>query len=249
MHQGNLTTTTIQSTFALLNELDNFHYTLSGTDRIWQILFPSGTKRWNFLYISKYQDETVFISHVNGNSRLEIKPDRSIEVQTCAVGFAFNEKRTPAAVWELLIKSSLDWLKFVSEDWISAAKRVREKYPLRYRYGKVPHSIIRAFLLGMYRLDTELGNDSTWEFVRLVENGYFTKRANFEVSSLTGADYFCYCRTAYLAGQRPEENVDTMLSGRKMYERYADGRHEGLLDIAPDSPQGIGGTLVSCVSC
>jgi hypothetical protein len=54
---------------------------------------------------------------------------------------------------------------------------------------------------------------------------------------MTAADFFKYCRIAYLAGKRKEDKVDESLSGREMYARYADGRHEGLLDIDPDSKQ------------
>jgi len=36
---------------------------------------------------------------------------------------------------------------------------------------------------------------------------------------------------------RKEETVDDSLSGREMYGRYADGRHEGLLDIDPYSEE------------
>lgn len=36
---------------------------------------------------------------------------------------------------------------------------------------------------------------------------------------------------------RKDDTVDESLSGRDMYTRYADGRHEGLLDIDPASKQ------------
>ena len=71
----------------------------------------------------------------------------------------------------------------------------------------------------------------------LIEDGFFLRAENTEVSSMTAADYFKYCRIAYLAGKRKGEAVDESLSGREMYARYADGRHEGLLDIDPASEQ------------
>jgi hypothetical protein len=86
-------------------------------------------------------------------------------------------------------------------------------------------------------LDKELGKGRTRKLVRLVEDGFFLKTENTEVSSMTAADYFQYCRIAYIAGKRKEETVDESLSGREMYSRYADGRHEGLLDIDPASEQ------------
>ncbi|MDP3285926.1 MAG: hypothetical protein Q8M56_15965, partial [Desulfobacterales bacterium] len=67
--------------------------------------------------------------------------------------------------------------------------------------------------------------------------GFFLRAENTEVSSMTAADYFKYCRIAYLAGTRKGETVDESLSGREMYARYADGRDEGLLKIDPESEQ------------
>lgn len=87
----------------------------------------------------------------------------------------------------------------------------------------------------MYRLDTELDREGTKEFLRLVEDGCFNKAEFTEIATMTAADYFNYCRIAYLAGKRDDEDVDVSLSGREMYARYADGRHEGLLDIDPES--------------
>ena len=54
---------------------------------------------------------------------------------------------------------------------------------------------------------------------------------------MTANDFFEYCHIAYIAGQRKGEKPDTTLSGRDMYQKYADGRHEGLLDIDPESHQ------------
>ena len=54
---------------------------------------------------------------------------------------------------------------------------------------------------------------------------------------MTAKDFFKYCRIAYIAGKREDEEVNERLSGREMYKRYADGRHEGLLDIDENSAQ------------
>lgn len=52
---------------------------------------------------------------------------------------------------------------------------------------------------------------------------------------MTANDFFDYCKIAYIAGQREDDIVDKNLSGREMYQKYADGRDEGLLTIAADS--------------
>jgi hypothetical protein len=40
-----------------------------------------------------------------------------------------------------------------------------------------------------------------------------------------------------IAAARKEDKVDKSLSGLEMYKKYADGRHEGLLEIDPNSAQ------------
>lgn len=225
------------STYNLLQELDDFSYSMSSSDRVWNILCPSGSSDWSHLRVSKYR-ETYYLSHINGNSgTLEFEPDQEVRVLSGAEYASCRGLKgyKTAAAWELLLSSAAGWLKIVRKDWIKANRRVREEYPLNDRYGIVSHAIIRASLPGMYRLDTELGKESTKEFLRLVEDGYFNKAEYTEMTTMTAADYFNYCRIAYLAGKRADEDVDVSLSGREMYARYADGRHEGLLDIDPES--------------
>ncbi len=116
-------------------------------------------------------------------------------------------------------------------------KKVQIEYPLRNRYGIVPNAIIRASIPDIYRLDKELGIANTKRLVRLVEEGYFLKSENTEITSMTANDFFEYCRIAYIAAARKQDAVDKSLSGREMYKKYADGRHEGLLDIDPESKE------------
>ncbi|MBF5059719.1 hypothetical protein [Candidatus Neptunochlamydia vexilliferae] len=52
---------------------------------------------------------------------------------------------------------------------------------------------------------------------------------------MTVNDYFEYCKIAYLAGKRKGDHIDKTMTGREMYQRYADGHDEDLLEINPDS--------------
>jgi hypothetical protein len=227
------------STFALLKELGEFTYELSSLDRVWNVLFPDREKEWNHLHVNRYK-HIFYITHVSGGGdSLEVEPQkggRAINVMGASSRSVENHGRL-ATVWEPLIASARKWLRVARKDWIKANQRIQAEYPLRYRYGVVPNALIRASLPDVYCLDKELGKDKTWKVVRLIEDGFFLKAENTEVSSLTVDEYFGYCRIAYMAGTRKEEVVDESLSGREMYKRYADGRHEGLLDIDPASEQ------------
>ncbi len=227
------------STLAFVKELGDFTYELSVLDRVWNILFPDKAKKWHHLHVNKYEN-TFYISHVDGNGgSLEVEQKKGVRVMDSmgVSSYSVENHSQLATIWESLIESARNWLKAVRKDWIKANKRIQVEYPLNNRYGVVPNALIRASLPDIYHLDKELGKGRTRKLVRLVEDGFFLKTENTEVSTMTAADYFQYCKIAYMAGKRKGESVDESLSGREMYSRYADGRHEGLLDISPDSEQ------------
>ena len=226
------------STIAFVKELGDFSYELSGLDRVWNILFPDKEKKWYHLHVNKYK-RTFYITHVSDGGGLEVEPKKGVRAMDFmgAPSYCVDNHGQLATAWEPLITSARKWLKVVRKDWIKANKQIQVEYPLRHRYGVAPNALIRASLPDVYRMDKELGKDRTRKLVRLVEDGFFLKVENTEVSSMTAAAYFQYCRIAYIAGKRKGELVDESLSGREMYSRYADGRHEGLPDIDPDSEQ------------
>ncbi|MBA4389001.1 MAG: hypothetical protein C0404_13550 [Verrucomicrobia bacterium] len=224
---------------AFIKELGDFAYELSVTDHVWHVLFPDRDGMWHRLHINKYKD-TFYITNVAGDSvSLECEPETGVRAMDSfgSSSFPVDSDSQVCHAWAPLIESARKWLGVVLKNWISANKRMQVEYPLRYRYGVVPNAIIRASLPDVYRLDRECGKDKCRKLVRLVEEGFFMREANTEVSSMSAADYFEYCRIAYIAGKRKEDALDESLSGRDMYSRYADGRHEGLLDIDPQSPQ------------
>lgn len=226
------------SAYAFMKELESFSYELSVRDHVWDVLFPGKGERWDYLHINKYEN-TFYVTRVCNGDGLEVEPGKAVR-PTDSPSSLFSETGDPGqleAMWEPLITSARRWLQVVRKDWIGANRRVQLGYPLSERYGVIPHALIRATLPDAYRIDEELGKGKTLRLVRLVEGGFFSKDENTIVSTMTAADYFRYCEIAYIAGRRKGEMVDESLSGKEMYRRYADGRHEGLLDIDPDSEQ------------
>ncbi|MGA1842055.1 MAG: hypothetical protein ACMUIU_15660 [bacterium] len=221
-----------------LKELVHFDYDLSCTDLVWNLIFPDDKGKWYHMHITKY-GHTFFISHIDGNScSLEVVPKKSVQVMR-SLGFSSyeNGRVDPIDIWGSIIASACRWLKSVKQNWIKANKLTQELYPHNRRFGIVPNYLIRASLTDIYRLDKELGKSKSRKFIRLVEEGYFHKESNTILESMTAKDYFDYCRIAYIAGRRKDDYVDENMSGREMYKSFADGRHEGLLDINADSKQ------------
>jgi len=208
-------------------------------DHVWNVLFPDQGNKWHHINVNKYQ-HTFYITHITGDGgSLEVDPEKGVRAldHLGASSRWLEDHYQLAAIWEPLIVAACKWLRVVRKDWIKANKRIQLEYPFHYRYGIAPHALIRVSLTDIYRLDQELGRNRIRKFVRLVEDGFFLRAENTAVSTMTASDYFRYCKIAYIAGKRKDDTIDDSLSGREMYKRFADGRHEGLLDIDPSSEQ------------
>lgn len=223
--------------FVFLKELSDFLHEADSLDRVWHILFPDKGNIWHHVRVTQYRDAFYMIPIDGSCGVLEVKPGKQIGLMNRSGAFSCADD-TWAEAWEPLIVSARQWLRVVRKDWGKANKRVWAEYPLKCRYGVVPHALVRESLPDFFRLDCEVGATHTRKMVRLVEEGFFNKREHTDVSVLTVSEYFRYCKIAYIAGKRKDEAaVDASLSGRELYQRYADGRHEGLLDIDPESEQ------------
>ncbi|MCX5727743.1 MAG: hypothetical protein NTZ28_02695 [Nitrospirae bacterium] len=227
------------SAIALVKRLDGFVCEVSGLDCIWNVLFPDRAGKWRHLHVQQYKD-SHYLTRVGDEAKsLEVVRGKRVQVAEDMGGAVRSWDGNAAemdAKWTPILEAALRWLGVVHRDWIAANKRVRSEYPLDRRYGIVPNALVRDCLPDVYHLDKELGKAGTRKFVELVEQGFFLKREKTEVETMTAGRFFEYCRIAYIAARRKEDKVDTSLTGRELYARHADGRHEGLLDIDPDSP-------------
>lgn len=225
---------------SLVRDLKDFVPELSSLDRVWRLLFPDRVGKWHHLHVTHYQATFYVTDMDHHDAALEIESGAGVRLATgLGAGSAYPlDDAAPAAMrWEPLLAAARAWLKVVHHDWVKANRRVRQDYPLNRRFGIIPNALVRALVPDIYRLDMELGKARSRKVIQLVEAGFFNRPANTERATMTAADYFEYCRIAYLAARRKGEVVDASLSGRDMYARYADGRHEGLLDIEPESAQ------------
>lgn len=216
-----------------LKELETFGYELSCLDHVWHVLFPDRAGRWQNVHVVKYAQAYQIRHHEHENGFLQIDKQEKFAISDVFGNTIY--KPGTEQIWNDLVADAHAWLKIVRRDWVKAAIRVVAEYPLAYRKGIVPHAVVRDALPDLYPLYRELGGRACRKMVKLVEDGYFFRSENTQVSSMTAGRYFDYCRIAYLAGAMKDERVEASLSGRDMYRKYADGRHEGLLDIEPDS--------------
>jgi len=221
-----------------LKTLQKFDYNLQSTDHIWKVLFKNKVESWHYLHISKYR-ATYFISDILGElGSLKVASSEKIEVaETNSFGQYQDINRDEELLenWSELLKNAFQWLIFIEKDWVKANLLVQKEFPLTERFGVLPRNIVQEYFPTSFRLDKALGNPQTQEFVQLVESGHFMNYQLGHVEKMTAAIFFDYCKVAYIAEKRADEKIDIALSGKALYQIYADGRHEGLLDIDPHS--------------
>ncbi len=227
-----------ENVYSFIAELRQFDYRIESIDLIWDVIFPHkkiSQTTYHYIRVTKYQD-TFYIGHQDGDlCSLEIQLNKSVKA-TESFGFS-REEGNFAKKWDGLISSARNWLTIVKKDWIKANKEIWSLYPLNRRYGIMCSSFVGELLKDICRIDQELGKVKTKKFIKLVEQGNIRNYHDAIVPSMTANDYFAYCKIAYISGQRKDDCVDESLSGREMYERYADGRDEGLLEIAENSAE------------
>jgi len=227
-----------ESIGAFVKELERFDYDISSSDHVWKLIFPDNNEKWFQVHVVKYR-ETFYFHYIDGSGcSIEYSPEAEIKEMESFGPSSFEAGRgDPESVWYPIIIMARRWMERAKKDWIRANAHVIKSYPLNRRIGIVPNAIIRASLTDIMRVDKDLGAAPCRKFIRLVESGYFFDSKNTSVPTLTANRYFDYCKIAYTAAQRKLDHVDEALSGREMYKRYADGRHEGLPDIDGDSEQ------------
>ncbi|HEU5281723.1 MAG TPA: hypothetical protein VFU82_07090 [Gammaproteobacteria bacterium] len=224
--------------YSFIAEIKNFSYTISYKDKNWDIIFLDQKNKFQRIYITHSYDD-YYISDIDGGlCTLEVKQNYSVKVAQSFGARPFQDfSHDPATRWDALITSARHWLKKIEKDWIKVNKGICKTYPLNRRYGIVPHSIIQASLHDIYRIDHDLGKRGKKKFIQLVEDGYFLDEKNTIRREMSANDFFEYCKIAYIAAKRKEDHFDEDMMGRAMYQRFADGRHDGLLDIDPASSE------------
>lgn len=221
-----------QQVYEFIKALQAFEYRMQNIDRLWNVIFIDQKDKWHHLLVTQYH-ETYYINLLDGDiCSLEVQPNKSVKAMA-SFGFSmrYEDRESLPGIWSELIAAAQRWLKVVTRDWIKANKQVQANYPLNRRKGIVPHAVVRASLKDCYRMDQVLGKAKTKQFIQLVESDYFHCTKNTELNSMSANDFFHYCKIAYTAVMGHQKTFDQHASGRKLYERYADGRDNGLLSI------------------
>ena len=214
--------TSLQLMQALQTVQPQFH-----SDPNWRLMFSNGKTKWYYLVISIYQDVYYIIEGINSET-IEIKKDGSLNKES-----KYGE--TMDTDWVSIFNLAIEYIETVKKNWLAAYTKLNNTFPYKYRTGIIQHSIVRHYCKDIRRVDEELGVKKTNAFIKLVESG---KPSNYDtgiVTNLTANKFFEYCKVAYLNSNLKLNAAQKALTGRALYKIFADGRHEGLLDIKQNS--------------
>lgn len=219
---------------SLLEHLFKFQPVKDYSDEIWQFYIPSprNQRKWLHQYFTKYQNTVYWI--INSDMQLEF----DLKKKTLNEGQSFSshfEEYDIAA----LIKSCVKILKKAGKDWLGYHRWFLRTLPKKYRFGLIQRRILWELMSDIYRPDLEL---TTKEYKLLMEVFEQQEKSSdtLAISSPTLGTYLDYCKVAYLANfKKSKSSLKKEMSGLEMYKAMADGRHEGLIDIPPDSSEAL----------
>ena len=217
-----------------IKDLNRLQPEYASADRIWQLYVRTGgkPKDWAMLRVTHYQ-ETYYVAWTLSDLALEL--DSQGRPRTPAgEKFAGKEARKLAYALKHLNRQ----VRRVTTDWARFYRQTVRHYPLTMRYGTLPKGILWEYYPDTYRVDIELGKEFTREFITHVRAYKFHQEYKGHHKKMTLALYMRYCEVAYLANTAQlKRAIEPGMSGLEMYQRFADGRHEGLTELPTSSAE------------
>ena len=202
----------------LIKIIEEFEPFRDGRDERW-VFFLKEKRRWRRLCVVKYDGTYYFsgsgfdaFSHPNQKEG-DIGPDEHFPVR---------------------IREISRWRRSVAHDPIEAQARLFRQLPLGCRKGIIRRKNARLLMSDWMPIASELSKNERKNILEILRK----PPPDFS-RAMTLNKFLEYCRVAYQANPATFKRLGfrSGLSGREYYKRYADGRHDGLLDIAPHSTE------------
>ncbi len=207
--------------------LERFEYTFTGYDKIWTVSFPMTDKKWVSINVTLYDKNYYLNESLQKYPSLEMAANKK-EVKAGQT-FGLRSNFTINA-WLPLLQKAIVHLHKVQKNWLLENTNFQNNFPLKYRKGIVPHAIINAYFPNLLNVSKIVGQSNAKQIIKIIDSNYFRKEDELEFKTFTAMQYFNYCKVAYNATIKKLDSK-IKFNGKELYQTYADGRHEGLLDI------------------
>ena len=207
-------------------------YSLS--DRVWQfpMRFGSNSKDWTMVHVTLYED-TYYCYWTEWDLSLELSMRGIIKKPAFwSLGDGDSNK------FSYMLRRFTTVAKRITNDWLRVYRETLKNLPLDMRYGILPKGVIWKYYPDWYRVDIALGKMKTARFAKYVRVGKFRSEYAGHHRQMSLASFMKYCKIAYTANLGHFKGaIKKDMSGLEMYKRLADGRHEGLVELPPESAE------------
>ncbi len=220
----------VQDFITQLNKLQN-HFE---GDPYWQLIFSNGKTKWYYLNVSLY-NEIYFVSQWIGDSaNIDIHNNSELkEGQSIGIGANYVDTN----YWHKILELAITNINSILVNPLKSYSSLQTSFPIKYRQGIIQKSLLWQFDKNLYRFDNDLSQEEINAYCQLVESRTFSEYSNTSIANFTANQYFELCKIAYVSSGIKLTTKQKKMQGRELYKQFADGRHEGLLDIGGDSAE------------
>ena len=188
-------------------------------ENLWLSDYPESLK-WYKLATNEYRDEYYF--YIDGKLTFQIskeKPEYFGKINTKPLIDRLSEEISRCVDW--LQNNEEDYNRYVNEN-LSFSRRTGKI--LRQKLWEISTYDKKQILKGLRKADINLLKKIVKQSTEDAEQNYLPE--------MTSGKFFDFCRLGYIANNYFKGKELTSL---EMYKAFADGRHEGLTKIDPDS--------------
>ena len=205
-----------------------------GSDPYWQLLFSNGKTKWYYLNISLYNDVYYVSQWISDSANIEIHNKSELKGgQSFGIGSNFVDSK----YWNKVFELAIDNINLIIDNPLKAYSTLHSNFPMKYRFGIIQKALLWQFDKEVYRFDNDLSQQEIKQYCRLVEDRTFSKHSSKSIKGLTANKYFELCKIAYISSGLKLNANQKKMNDRELYKQFADGRHDGLLDISGDSAE------------
>jgi hypothetical protein len=208
----------------LKNLLSQFKPKIKHSDNYWKFYCRVGSK-WDVVTIQEYQADLHGHSSLRGSFSL-------LQDSARARGFGSSDFSVEDDL-PIILKSLKAIRDHQRQSPLEYFLNLNRNFPIQYRTGVIERHHVDRILGDWQDIRTQL---SVEEITYATDRKHFMKE---QLEKLTANQYFQFCKVAYLANQARFPEMDEHDDGRAMYERWADGRHGGLVDIDGESEDAL----------
>ncbi len=215
-----------------INNLKSIQPEFSFSDRIWQFAMRFGPKpkEWTMVHVTLYEN-TYYCHWTEWDLSLELSLKGKIKKPSYLSLTAKDAKKI-----SFMLTGFTTVAKRITKDWLGVYRETLKNLPLDMRYGILPKSVVWRYYPDWYRVDIALGKMKTARFAADVRAGKFRSDYAGHHREMSLALFMKYCKVAYTANlKRFKGVIEKDMSGMEMYQRFADGRHEGLIELPLES--------------